>query len=44
MILLPSFPDDEKVYEYHLIAVRAELDHFGIATPTAFAAKLQKAG
>jgi hypothetical protein len=26
MILLPSFPDDEKVYECHLIAVRGELD------------------
>jgi hypothetical protein len=44
MILLPAFPESDKVYEHHMVAVRMELDHFGIADPTAFAAKLQKAG
>ncbi len=44
MILLPAFPESDKVFEYHLVAVRGELDNFGIADPTAFAAKLQKAG
>ena len=44
MILLPDFPESDKVYEHHMVAVRMELDHFGIADPTAFAAKLQKAG
>jgi hypothetical protein len=44
MILLPAFPETEKVFEYHLVAVRGELDNFGIADPTAFAAKLPKAG
>jgi len=43
-ILLPSFLETELVFEYHLVAVRGELDNFGIADPTAFAAKLQKAG
>jgi hypothetical protein len=44
MIMLPAFPDREPVFEYHLAAVRGELDNFGIADPTAFAEKLQKAG
>ena len=44
MIMLPAFPDTDKVFEYHLVAVRTELDNFGIADPTLFAAKLQKAG
>jgi hypothetical protein len=30
--------------EHHLVTVRVTLDEFGIADPTAFAAKLQKAG
>jgi hypothetical protein len=44
VVLLPTYPDTDKVCEYHLVAVRGELDHFGIADPTAFDAKLQKAG
>ena len=44
MIMLPAFPVSDKVFEYHLVAVRTELDNFGIAAPTVFAAKLQKAG
>ncbi len=42
LILLPALPENDKVFEYHLIAVRTELDNFGIATPTAFATELQK--
>ena len=44
MILLPSFPDSAKVFEYHMVAVQGELDNFGIADPRTLAAKLQKAG
>jgi hypothetical protein len=42
IIALPAFPDSDKVYEHHLIAARMELDDFGIADPTTFAAKLRK--
>jgi hypothetical protein len=44
MIMLPAFAEGDKVFEYHLVSVRTELDNFGIADPTVFAAKLQKAG
>jgi hypothetical protein len=44
MILLPAYPESDRVYEHHLVAVRGELDNFGIADPTMFAAKLQKTG
>ena len=44
VILLPTYAESEKVFEHHLIAVRTELDNFGIADPTVFAAKLHKAG
>jgi hypothetical protein len=44
MILLPELPESDKVFEHHLLAAQAELDNFGIADPTAFAAKLRKAG
>ncbi|MCI0459871.1 MAG: hypothetical protein L0Z62_23215 [Gemmataceae bacterium] len=43
-ILLPPFPESDKMLEYHLVGVRFTLDQFGIAEPTAFDAKLQKAG
>jgi hypothetical protein len=43
VILLPAFVESDRVFEYHLVAVRGELDNFGIANPTAFTAKLQKA-
>lgn len=43
IILLPPYADTDKVFEYHMITVRGELDNFGIADPDAFAAKLQKA-
>lgn len=44
LIMLPQFADSAKVFEHHLVTVRTELDNFGIADPTVFAAKLQKAG
>jgi hypothetical protein len=43
-IMLPPFPDDDRVLEYHLVTARVMLDENGIAKPTVFAAKLQKAG
>jgi hypothetical protein len=43
-IILPPFPEGDGVVDYHLIMVRTTLDSFGIAGPTAFAARLQKAG
>jgi hypothetical protein len=43
-VMLPALPDTDKVFEHHLVAVRGELDNFGIADPTSFADKLQKAG
>jgi hypothetical protein len=44
IIMLPACSGSEKVYEHHLMAARSELDNFGIADPTTFDAKLQKAG
>jgi len=44
LIILPPFPESDRVLEYHLIMVRTTLDGFGIADPKVFAAKLQKAG
>jgi hypothetical protein len=43
IILLPDVTDDEKVFEYHLVAARVEADNFGIAEPKVFDAKLRKA-
>ena len=44
IIMLPAFRDDDKVYEHHLVAARLELENFGLADATVFAAKLQMAG
>jgi hypothetical protein len=44
VVKLPTFPDDEKVFEYHMITVQGELDNFGIADARTFVAKLQRAG
>ncbi len=44
VIMLPLFADGDQVFEHHLVAVRTELDNFGLAEPSVFAAKLQKAG
>jgi hypothetical protein len=43
-IILPLFPDDDFVLDYHMVAVRGTLDNFGVADPSVFDAKLQKAG
>ncbi len=43
-IMLPPFPPDDKVLEYHLVSVRVNLDNFGIADPMTFDTRLQKAG
>jgi hypothetical protein len=42
-ILVPFFPEDDLVLDYHLANVRNTLDGFGIAAPKVFEAKLQKA-
>jgi hypothetical protein len=42
VVLVPDYPESDKVFEYHMVAVRAELDHFGIADPTMFDEQLQK--
>ena len=44
LIKLPTFPDSEKLFAYHLVTVQGELENFGIADPITLAAKLQKAG
>lgn len=43
-IMLPDVTDGEKAFEHHVVAARTELDNFGLADPSVFAAKLQKAG
>ena len=42
--MIPPFPETDFVLDYHLIGARKMLDEYGIADPTAFAEKLQKAG
>jgi hypothetical protein len=44
VVMLPDYPDSDRVFEHHLVAARAELDHFGLADPSVFDSKLQKAG
>jgi hypothetical protein len=44
IVMLPAFPESDRVYEHHLVAARMELDDFGIADPTTFEAKLREAG
>jgi hypothetical protein len=44
LIVLPLFPDDDYVLDYHLAEVRGTLGDFGVADPSVFDAKLQKAG
>ena len=44
VIMLPSSPESNKVLEHHLVAARIEVENFGIADSTVFAAKLQRAG
>jgi len=44
VILLPAYPADDHVLEYHLVMVRVTLENFGVADPAAFDAKLKRAG
>jgi hypothetical protein len=44
VIMLPAMPDSDKVFEHHLVAVRTELDNFGLAAPSAFEAELDEVG
>jgi hypothetical protein len=44
VIMLPDYPQEDRVFEHHLVAVTTELDNFGLADPSMFAAKLQRAG
>jgi hypothetical protein len=44
VIMLPPSSESDRVFEHHLVAVRVELDHFGLADPSVFAAELQQAG
>jgi len=44
IIILPAFDLSERVYAHHLYTVQTDLDNFGLADPSVFAAKLQKAG
>ena len=44
IIILPAFDLSEQVYEHHLVYVRTDLDNLGLADPSVFADKLQKAG
>jgi hypothetical protein len=43
-ISFPPYPETDRVLELHLVTARVMLDEHGIADPTAFQAKLQKAG
>jgi hypothetical protein len=44
LVVYPEFPPDELVLPRHLQTVRAILNAYGIADPTDFEAKLQRAG
>jgi hypothetical protein len=43
-IMVPPFPKEDRMLEYHFATARMMLDQFGIADPEAFDAKLRKAG
>jgi hypothetical protein len=44
VIMMPPFPFSDSVVDYHLVGARTTLNLFGIADPSVFDAKLQKAG
>jgi hypothetical protein len=43
-VMMPPYPMTDLVLEHHLVTARVMLDQYGIAEPTIFEAKLQKAG
>ncbi len=44
IIILPAFDLSKRVYAHHLLTVQTDLDNFGLADPSVFAAELQKPG
>ena len=44
IVMLPAYPESDKVYEHHLAVARMEVEDFGITDLKTFNAKLQKAG
>ena len=43
LIILPSFPDADRVYGHHITDVKMTLDAYGIASEPEFASRLLKA-
>jgi hypothetical protein len=43
LVALPRVPEQEEVFPHHLLAVRSILQAYGLADPTDFDKKLQKA-
>ena len=43
LLLLPPFPEEQKVYPHHLVATRVTLDNYNLVSPLDFDAELQKA-
>lgn len=43
-VSMKPYRANEHVFEHHLYMAKSELDNFGIADPTTFDAKIQKAG
>jgi hypothetical protein len=44
IVPLPKFPEGDYVLMHHFVMVRGTLDNFGVADPSVFEKKLQKAG
>ena len=44
LIMLPTLPKRDRVYEHHMIVVRITLDNFGIPLPSVFDATVNQAG
>lgn len=43
-LTVPPLPNGDRVLAHHLVTAQVTLDEFGFTDPTAFTAKLQKAG
>jgi hypothetical protein len=44
IIMLPMVSESDPVAKHHLVAAQTEADNFGLANPSVFTAKLQRAG
>jgi hypothetical protein len=44
LILLPAYPEEDRMLLHHLLTAQVTLDGFGVAEPAEFAAKLQESG